>query len=888
MNKEGLRIILFFVLVIFFLNFISASFEFGNPTHFFDKNYGPFENLNGWINMSFNEESINSIFLDSFGNSISLIELLKKNNNYFYSCDTKNCISDYLTTNKSLIKNFSLKVGDSKILGFKLEEDLKSIDSISFLVESNAEKSCYNQLSFDFLNDYSIDFSNEKFLLEEGCSFLKNYGCFSGDVDSSEYIIGKFPNKHCQKVFLSESPAFELGAWIKRDGDQREIIAEIYNLDGSSVEDGSCVLSDINEEEFSCLVNYSLSDSKEYYVCIYSNEEGISKIKGYYLLDGCGFYGTSIQSENAAFKIFAEGKKFDNFGILNITNSLNNDNSLGVFAEDYIIEKYGSLNCLAKGCIVPFKLTSQKQQDITISNLEFKYESNFGQTISNYFYDLEEVPAKVNSDFQKLFLDKGNFILPFDYGNKSFKLNFSNREILSENLIIEKVPIIKSFFPTKIASVYPTIFNIKVDSSSPILSYEWIFGDNETIITSDNNVKHAYSLNGNYKLKVIVTDSNQRISSKIFDITVESPKKMINATLSEIKDDLNKLEKEFNELSFFYKKSLEETLELGLLNDKLKQLQRDYNSVVLEEDYIPIVEDILELRIPKEVYISKNTSNLVFYPEKENVNLGILETIEGKDYEIEDEENYIEGVFMWNKKNLDTNVKFIEFSVKYKDSLEEPLLRFFELNMIKKDSSVRDPYFILENLENLKFEENYLELESSGYIYIILTGKNKKILFSTTEDVDFINLPLFISPEIARLPLIEVVIEDEEPKKWKLFIAILFLLLIILMISYIILAEWYKRKYESSLFKNPNSLYNLLIFIKIARGKGEDYKKIRLRLRKAGWNSEQIIYAIKKYSGKRTGMFELPFIKFLEIFKKKNSQNKEINKKNFIRKRLNI
>jgi len=38
------------------------------------------------------------------------------------------------------------------------------------------------------------------------------------------------------------------------------------------------------------------------------------------------------------------------------------------------------------------------------------------------------------------------------------------------------------------------------------------------------------------------------------------------------------------------------------------------------------------------------------------------------------------------------------------------------------------------------------------------------------------------------------------------------------------------------------------------------------KLRKAGWKSEQIDYALKKHAGKTTGMFEIPVLKFLNIF----------------------
>ena len=70
--------------------------------------------------------------------------------------------------------------------------------------------------------------------------------------------------------------------------------------------------------------------------------------------------------------------------------------------------------------------------------------------------------------------------------------------------------------------------------------------------------------------------------------------------------------------------------------------------------------------------------------------------------------------------------------------------------------------------------------------------------------------------------------------------------------------EWYKRKYESHLFKNRNSLYNIVQYIRQAKSKGIEEKKIKANLKKAGWSLEQIRYATKKHEGKRTGMIEIP------------------------------
>ncbi|MFC1666136.1 hypothetical protein ACFLZF_00260, partial [Nanoarchaeota archaeon] len=87
------KFILIFI-VLFLTSFASSSFELGNPAKNITTFYYSGDNLTGWINISFNEENLNSIFKTSEEQSISLIDLLIKNNLY-ERCDISNCEIDY-------------------------------------------------------------------------------------------------------------------------------------------------------------------------------------------------------------------------------------------------------------------------------------------------------------------------------------------------------------------------------------------------------------------------------------------------------------------------------------------------------------------------------------------------------------------------------------------------------------------------------------------------------------------------------------------------------------------------------------------------------------------------------------------------------------------------
>ncbi len=146
---------------------------------------------------------------------------------------------------------------------------------------------------------------------------------------------------------------------------------------------------------------------------------------------------------------------------------------------------------------------------------------------------------------------------------------------------------------------------------------------------------------------------------------------------------------------------------------------------------------------------------------------------------------------------------------------------------------------------------------SSDYFFIPLKDSNQKIIFSTSDEVDFTNLEAFISPSLDNLGIQKPV--EEKNNFWLWFIIILLVLIVIGLFVYVILQRWYMKKYETHLFKNVNELYNMETFIQNAKKNGKNESEIAEKLKKSGWNSEQVRYALKKYMNKNTGMAKLPF-----------------------------
>jgi len=890
MKIKTLVIILLFVNI---FSFVSASFNVSkNVSHSIETSYSPGSNIRGWINISLSNELANSTITDSFGNSISLIELIELNELMGYiTCTPESCESHYSATNTGKeTKIIELETGEPAIFGFKFEGDIVQVESVNFTLDSTAPAWCYNQLKIDYLNDEMIDDGNTK-SSNELCEQHLKFGCFNNSENFQgfqEISLDTIP--FCQKIELTESPGFKIGAWVKNKTGYKKITMELYDKDGNSIENGkSCQLNTSlitsNWGMASCNIDYLVRESDYYYVCIYADERvGDYKVKGYATAEGCGFHDnpSSNHETPAAYGIFAQGKKFDAVGSLKVDDTLPDGESLGYDKVHwYITDLYGDdMVCPQSGCIVPVKIIAESDQVITLKELFVKYLTNIGRTESKKFYDLTESPASITIGFQQLYLDQANFSVPSTYGNASFNLKLNGKEIFSksETIFIEKVPSIESLTPTTIAAAYPTDFKVTAKAVSgvnaTISQYEWDFGDSATETTIINTVEHTYSSTGQFELTVKVTDSNGLSSSKTFSINVESPEQAVNITLNKKLEDVKNVKKKIESYPMFYQNSLNSMLNISDKENILKGLVADNEAALTDDDFIAIMNELLALEIPNSIVETKKADMISFSPNKENINIDILKMIGEGEYDEADKEKYVDAVFFWNQGNMDTKLSFKQISAKFDDRLE-PIITGFELKATKKEelkNLMYSPYLILKEMEGLQFEKDYSETSDSGYVYISLKDPESKITFITTEDIEFSELPLFISPEINRLEIVEgvnLVESEEEGFRWGVFILFMFLLIFIGLAAYIFMQEWYKRKYETYLFKDRNNLYNIVSYIENSKKSGIDDKEIDSKLKKSGWNSEQRAYAMNKYLGKRTGMLEIPIDKIMNLFSKK-------------------
>ena len=212
MKKESVLIWIFLILIVN-LVIVSSSFQLDNYS--IEKEYGPNENIKGWLNISLQDE-LSSKRLeagDDFSGGISLINFLKANL-ISYTCIPNNCESSYSSENPQSSKTFSLAKNQEKVYGFVLTQDTKKIDEISFNLTVTNSLSCSNPLEIDMLDDNSIEWKSKNISSDFSCVYDKETGCFNTNEELSEVAIGT--TLSCEKINLTESEKFQLGAWIKK------------------------------------------------------------------------------------------------------------------------------------------------------------------------------------------------------------------------------------------------------------------------------------------------------------------------------------------------------------------------------------------------------------------------------------------------------------------------------------------------------------------------------------------------------------------------------------------------------------------------------------------------------------------------------------------------
>ena len=888
LNKENKKLVIFGLIVVFMVIFSSvifASFQAGTPSHSIEKIYGPLFNISGWMNISFDEEPINSIFSGYFdgspGNSIDLEELLNKNPAYAYSCIPSDCEGDYSTINGASSKIFTLNSGGTKILGLRISssQPIQSISSFFMKINSNSATASTPQLAIDILYDNETNWRAYKPHEEYQ---EKNYGCFEeNETEGSAQITTA---QYCQKISLPVFPQVRIGADIQEISEGNVDFTISISNDTFGIYK-SCTQNRSGSGQINCTISdLKTSQPRDFFVCIRTKNTGDNNKYGirYEQDNQCGFTEFFGGEYTFDFEIFAQASLYDAVGNFVLNNTeMQNSGSSGMIENkilNYINEKYGG-DC-SDECVIPIVFRSNADnQVIGVSDIGLSYVAGISTTTTT-IYDLTEDFPKISSDYQRLFIDKAEFSVPSELGNHDFSLKLNEQEIFSENIEVKDVPLIKSLTPKSTAAGFPETFVVDVVSPANIniSGYNWDFGDDSSMTTPINKIIHIYPTIGTYNLKITVIDTGGFNYSRIFEINVTSAKNLIQGTLNKLNINLLNLKEKIQNQDLFQQNSLNSILKIENISFELERLKQKYNKAANESEYMNILESLLEIKLPENIFKTKQANSFLFFPEKNNIDMDIVQSIGGGEYDTKRIENYRQAIMAWQQENVELTMDFNEFSGE-SDSDIESLVNIFEIKVNEKIDIVDDYYLIIPKLENINFDRSVEE--SSGFVYVNLRGVSG-INFYTTEDVDFNNLPAFVAPSIDKLVVSTVPILSDDEKKQKLTIFILSLIFLVIagFIAYMVIYQWYKKKYENYLFKNRNDLYNIVLYVNASKKKGLNNKEISRNLKKAGWSSEQMKYVMRKYEGKRTGLIELPLVHFMKKVRKSNFHQKRKKKIN--------
>jgi len=412
------------------------------------------------------------------------------------------------------------------------------------------------------------------------------------------------------------------------------------------------------------------------------------------------------------------------------------------------------------------------------------------------------------------------------------------------------------------------------------LNSNYTYTYNQTTGIVNSSVQKIYFSNASFYVPLSPVTLNYQINiSNVTvlsgQITISGSEQTIPDAIDEKRDDIANLSASFENYNTFLKLLLSSKLNLSEMEEEIDELETLYNSSESTSEYDFILESLQNLKVPKSISESESAELVSFISEKSNIDLEFVGEIGGGSYDSAKTDEYKDAIIFWNQENLRPKITFRKFTANY-GSYEENILNYFEISFQRPSN---ETFLIIENLDGLEFKENYGEVSKSGYTYIDLSKIDEKIIFAATEEVSFDDIPLFFSTHLNQVPLGESLenildIEDERKiSKWVLFGLVMILLIILFIVSYFLLKTWYDRKYEDYLFKDRNHLYNLIVYINNAKKRGMKKEDIEKNLKKAKWKNEQIRYVVKKYAGKRTGLWAPSFSKQKVNSKKVNPKS---------------
>lgn len=872
MKREN-NLIVILLFAIFFLGVVEGKITVGNASNKIESIYGPEDTLKGWINISIEGENGGLELKDSKENSIKFLDLLRMNEvqgESNFVCEMANCSDKYSSDGVFSENEFNLTKGEEKTFGVSFTGQGVEIEDVYFEIESDAAPSCNSQIEIVFgdLNIFTL--KNPK-PSSNDCKSSRSYGCFNVREEQTQEFRLVDNQEYCQKIDVRSAPSVIAGAWIRKESGNENVTFSIKTANYEEIPGATCTLHssnlDSSGKEVGCKIDYAIEEPKDVILCVKkSTGPGYVYIKGYPSeKNPCGFYTGSGSYPTSAYRLFINGLEYATPGKINISEK-ETKSSINLAFNEYLSKNYKNADC-SSGCIIPITFIGKTDQRVKISGLNVEYRTAGGPlSPKKEFSKVKKVPSKFSTrGFVKLNIDLANFRVP--KGIKKHELTFyiGREELLKKEIEIQSVPIINAVTPTIAFSANPTTFKVGVTTfNSTISRYVWKFvNENISKTTTYENVTHTFNSTGKHLLEVEVVDSRGRSSKKTFEITVEKPEVIIGIEYNKTKSRQEFLNSQIKVYPTWIKERISELLGLKSVSSELESILRLNASAGDDIGKKNLVlSKLLNISLPSSVFVSSKV-NSSFVPSKEVINLDIIKEVASGSYETSKTSEYKEYIVANQLNNVEAIVDSKSISANYDEGVRH-ILGSYAIKFSRKGGEDTQ-YIFIKKMGGLKFDSSMkASAASSGdYYYFRLDSGSIDVSFTTTENINFMQLPIFVSSSLAYIDLSDVPLpEGEGPTygkiNWWLLIISLLILGIIALVVYLFLQSWYKYRYEDYLFKGRNNMFNLIIFIEAQKKMNASDSEIFKKLRRAGWSREQINYVIRKYLGKRTGMIEIP------------------------------
>ena len=775
--------------------------------------------------------------------NISLYDSLKNSNLYdgdLYEYSSGNSISSF---------SHDFSSGDG-FVGAKFLKN-KIITNVSFDVSGNGNDLIIdvgdNGIDWKFYGDFLVWGAEENFL---NVDIVGNKDAYLTRQDLSfdyEGLQGQIDLLIISRIKKIGSPGNLTIEVIPSTGPTKYCFISPQDL-FNSYSDVECTINDfpVRQGNNELQVRFSSSSNGEY-------EVPLTDIDGYYLVRlKQATYSNSLTSTPT--------KVIDN----RIKDSLN-------LARQTCEEENGF-------CFEIFKL-NMDSGNVKLNNLKINQQ---GSTVTN-FQEVNQEAKKIDLDFP-IPLSSFNILTPNQISNECvLEVSIDNEE---DSVIFDVVdaPLAiidaDSLFVAENIPVYFDGSNSEAPENRSITDYSWDFGDNKT--GKGEGITHTFSKEGEYTIKLSVTDSLGVKGTTKSNVVVGDIKDYLEEELKNVKENMD-------DVNFDNIDNEEETLYEGLnFSDlisnsysDLSNLSLRFNDVVNSNfsnqtkinSYIGMANDLQNIKenFPQKIILEK-------LEIKEGNFLGDLDDIPSYG---DTNEEYRKKIYQYNSNNVNVDSRITSMKVDFLRGFKNYLLVEKEIRIDLGDNTILLEDFSNFNGSEIKWINQDLSLDSNNFLVIP---------FERSIDINYIlesnslkNPESFVFPDIELNEiwkedcstgncnylycgdnLCSVNFEDEntcsedcsvsEPPS---LVFIVILIVVLLLIFYI-----YKYKGPGSLknlsndvsvklfnkriFTNEKDLHGLESYTRRVLKAGYKEKDVKVALRLKGWTEKQINYVFDK------------------------------------------